>query len=298
MSQIQLSPEKSSSDTNLLENKNLTPPQYVFERQNKRRRGAEDDTTYLSATLEVFKNEIRQMFQDLIAEHSNKFSKLEESLSNIQKTNQDIENSIEFIATQYEEMRIKIETLDQKCKDNAKYINHLEDKIEDLQRNSRSTTLEIRHLPASQSETKENLLSRLTYLANRLNVSISESDVKDIFRIPGKADSHKPVIVELSTTMIKLKLLKAIKSFNQENKIHKLDASHFGLHGNSTSVYVVEHLTPKANRLYFLARDLVKTGLFKFCWTSNGKIFVRKAEEAPVVLVKSEEQITALKNSN
>ncbi|KAG7309289.1 hypothetical protein JYU34_005230 [Plutella xylostella] len=91
-------------------------------------------------------------------------------------------------------------------------------------------------------------------------------------------------------------MLKGIKSFNIKNSKNKLNASHLGLKDNSTPVFTAEYLTPKANRLYFLARDLVRTDLYQFCWTSQGRIFVRKSEGTPAILIKNEEQVTQLRN--
>lgn len=54
---------------------------------------------------------------------------------------------------------------------------------------------------------------------------------------------------------------------------------------------IMEHLSDKGSRLHFLARDLTKTGTYKFWWNDYGKVYFRKDENSPTVIVKSEEQV-------
>lgn len=290
MSFVERTPEKSGSDPNLYARNDTITPHLNISR-NKRRRSPMEDQ------LNEFREEIRQMFRELKADQKNTFTGMEKALNDIQKTNRDIEKSIEFISKQYEEMRERTETLEQKCKLNLNHISILEERIEDMQRNSRMTSLEIRHLPAQPDETKNSLSLQLLNVAKLLKFDMATSDVREVFRIPGKMETNKPIIVELSTTMLKQKFIKAVKSFNQEYRSSKLNASHFGMTGNTTPVYVTEHLTSKANRLYFMARDLARTGSYKFCWSANGKIFIRKAEGTQTILIKSEDQIMSLRST-
>lgn len=75
----------------------------------------------------------------------------------------------------------------------------------------------------------------------------------------------------------------------------KLQAKHLGFTTNEDDpVFVSEQLTAKGSRLFFLARDLVKSSKFKFCWTAFGKVFVRKDETSKIILIQSEAQILQL----
>lgn len=75
----------------------------------------------------------------------------------------------------------------------------------------------------------------------------------------------------------------------------KLRAKHLGFTTQEeTPVYVCEQLTPKAARLYFLARDLIKSTTFTFCWTAYGNVYVRKDENSPIIKITNEAQINQL----
>lgn len=76
------------------------------------------------------------------------------------------------------------------------------------------------------------------------------------------------------------------------NKSNKLSAKHLGIKEDGDSpIYVSEQLTPKAARLHYLARDLTRSQDYKYCWTSFGKVYVRKDDKTPVIPITSEAQI-------
>lgn len=129
-------------------------------------------------------------------------------------------------------------------------------------------------------------------LSETINCQISKKDIKDIYRVRGKKPDHKnaPIIVETHSALLKSDFLKMAKAFNIKNKT-KLCAKHLGLKSREdTPVFLSEHLTAKGSRLHYLARDLARSKEYKFCWTSYGKVYVRKNEQAPIILIRSEQQ--------
>lgn len=287
-------PEKAGSDSDLLLNKpdtEVAPRRPAALTRGKRRHSPEVDEKMV-----LFEERISVMFENLKKDIDSKFMKIESKLGDIYKNTGDIEKSLEFLSTNYEEMSRKVDHLEHEIKDKQSLINDLEDKVENLQRSARSSTLEIRNVPNCTNETKEVLSSYLVKMSDSLGAKISPSDIKDIFRVPGKTETNKPIIAELTTTIQKQLIIKAVKNFNVTTRGDKLNAFHLGLRSHSSPVFVVEHLTSKGNRLHYLARELSRSGQYKYCWTSNGKVFVRKIDGAPIILIKSEEQVEALKS--
>ncbi|KOB76257.1 Zinc finger DNA binding protein [Operophtera brumata] len=297
------SPVKSGSDTDLYKkNSQEESPVQKSVRSKKRRigdaaRGTSPECK-VEAKLTFLEERIIKMFGDLQEDIGNKFKNIETKLSNIQQNTKDIEKSMDFLTERFDEISKKVDSLDQAVNEKQSQIEYLEEKLEDLQRNARSSTLEIRNVPSTTNETKEVLSHYLIEMSAKVGVNVAASDIKDVFRIPGKADSNKPIIAEFTTTLQKNRIIKAVKTFNITNKTSKLNAFHLGLRGHSSPVFVVEHLTSKANRLHYLARELLRSGLFKYCWTSNGKVFMRKTDGSPIILIKTEEQLAALKPKN
>lgn len=280
--------DRSYSESTLNElNPERTPPN-IFVSQRFKKRRDEGESNH-SALME----DIKTMIADLLAPQRKELSMINSNLHEIKTVNQKIEQSMDFLAKQNEELQKKITVLETQAKKDREHINMLEDKMEEIQRSSRKTCLEIKNVPSRRMETKDDLINLVTSLSKSVNCIIEKSDIKDIFRIQGRKSEERntPIIVETSSTLTKNDFLKSCKSFNIKNK-EKLRAKHLGLTINEdTPVFVSEYLTVKGARLYFLARDLSKTKHYKFCWTSFGKVYMRKDENSPVIIIKSESQV-------
>ncbi|KAJ8723806.1 hypothetical protein PYW07_007786 [Mythimna separata] len=127
---------KSVSDTELNlagKNQDKTPPNYVFQRANKRSR--ED---LLREQLDEFKNEIKEMMSLFSIKHCNEIQQMTTTLKEIQQSNIKIETSIDFLTSQNEELHKKVALLENQNKEDQKYITLLESKIEEIQIGSRS----------------------------------------------------------------------------------------------------------------------------------------------------------------
>lgn len=282
---------KSASDTDLT----ITPPSFVFQR-NKRFRAQMEDS--VSNQLDVFTEQMRKLMTSSVAKQADELRKVNSILKDIQQSNYNIENSVSYLAAQNEEFKQRIIELETQAKQDRNHITMLEDKIEELQMKSRKASFEIKNVPKKPSENKDDLVEMVLSLSKTVDCNISKSDIKDIYRVKPRSAENKspPIIVETNSTLLKNDLLKMAKSYNIKHK-GKLCAKHLGLRiQEDVPVYLAEHLTLKAARLYFLARDLTRTKNFKFCWTAYGKVYVRENEHTPIILIKNEGQIHILQN--
>lgn len=279
---------KSLSDPNMSEVGNNTPPNTYVSVRNKRMR--EED---LPSEFRSFKEEMRELFSTFLATQKSELLVINTNLKEIQQTNISIEASVARLSSQHEEFLKKIDSLELQAKKDREYITILEEKLEDLQRGSQKTCIELKNVPKKPQETRGDLLNMVLSLSKSISGNLEVKDVKDIHRIQGKKVGVKntPIIVELGSTIIKTDFLQKAKTYNIKNKI-KIQAKHLGFTNNEdTPVFISEHLTAKGNRLYFLARDLAKTKQYKFCWTAFGRVFVKRDENARAILIKSESQV-------
>lgn len=190
----------------------------------------------------------------------------------------------------------KNKKLEDHIKEDRKYISLLEDRVEELQRVGRKTNFEIRNVPRVNTEKKENLMDMVVGLSKTIGCAMEKSEIRDIYRVRAKKEggTATPIVVETSSTLLKTELLQRCKAFNIKNK-EKLRGKHLGLRiGEETPIFVAEQLTAKCSRLHFLARDLAKNKSYKFCWTSFGKVFIRKDENSPIITIHSELQVQEL----
>lgn len=282
--------DKSYSETNLDEISILkTPTSYISQRP-KRRREELTDSDY-----SIFKNEIKAMITSFMSNQESELKKITPALKEIQTTILNIENSMAFLSNQNEELKQKITKLENEAKKDKEHIIMLEEKIEDLDRNSQKCSIEIKNVPKKANENKTDLMNYVQNLANTIKIDINTTDIKDIYRVKVKNEAKtSPIIVETSSTITKTNVLKGVKAFNIKNK-EKLRAKHLGYTTQEdTPIYVAEKLTAKGSRLFYLTRELSKSKNYMFCWTSFGRIYVREKENSPILLIKSEGQVNQL----
>lgn len=289
--------DKSHSESELtqVDQKIATPPNFATTR-NKRRR--EEDDIDITSQLEAFKTEMKAMITSLLAEQGKELAKISPTLEEIQQSNANIESSMAFLTAQNDEFKKKIESLEVQLKHDRECIVILEQRIEDIQMSSRKANFVIKDVPKGRNETRQDLIDMAISLSQTIGGDLKKTDIKDIYRLKGKKEetNNTPIIVETSSTIIKTDMLKMSKAYNVKQKT-KLCAKHLGLRSSEdTPIFICEQLTAKASRMHFLARDLVKTKKYKFCWTSFGKVYVKKDENLPAILIKSEAQIHQLSN--
>lgn len=280
--------DKSVSNSNLSLEK--TPPNKVTQRIKKRG----EEVSRLD--LNDFKEEIKGMISSMLSAQRSELRTITSNLKEIQETSHKIENSITFLSNQNEELCKKINLLETQTRKDREHIAVLENKIEDMQRTNRKTCIEIKNVPKKTNETNAELINMVLNLSRNVNCKIEKSDIKDIFRVQGRKEGKKdnPIIFEVGSTILRSDFLKSCKSFNIKNK-DKLRAIHLGFtKEENTPVFVSEQLTARAARLFYLARDLSKSKNYKFCWTSFGKVYVRKDESSPVMVIQNEAQVNHL----
>lgn len=147
-----------------------------------------------------------------------------------------------------------------------------------------------------EKETKSDLYNMVNKIYNAMGIEYSLPNLRDVYRLPSKASiSYSTVVTDFSNTLIKDKFLRAVKAYNKDHAEKQLNTYHLGLEGAENPIYISDHLTPKAKRLLFLARDYAKTENYSYCWSTNGKVFLRKKEGVPLIVIKSEDTLQELK---
>lgn len=282
---LQRSPPNASTSVKTIEH-SITPS-HITQRAQKRKQG--DD-------LEVFMSKMESMFKDWAEKQDKKYQRLLDSVEAIKVQNREMMASMDAISSQYDDIKLKIEKLEQEKKSDLAYIQSLEHRIEYLDRISKSSCVELRNIPLSKNENIDNLFTVVSNLCKTLDVPIVPADIRNIYRGYSKNDSKKPIIVDFSSVMLKYKVVSSFKLYNKEHSTNKLNTTQIKLDGPCSLIYVADYLTPKMKRLHFLARDFASTNNYKFCWSTQGTIYLRKKEGDQPIKLKNELDLINLKN--
>ena len=193
--------------------------------------------------------------------------------------------------TKFEEYMKKTDKLVAENKKLTSNVQSLTDRLNDLEQMSRSHNLEIQGVPEKNSE---NLLQVLEKIGNYINYEINPSTVEYIHRVQPNKNSNntiKNIIVRFSSSREKENILTAAKTkrLQRENGSPKMK-----IDGLSDNLYINEHLTLSNKILYREVRIAAKSKNYKFHWTKNGSIFVRKNETSRVLLIKNTDAIKTM----
>ncbi|XP_013197509.1 uncharacterized protein LOC106140460 [Amyelois transitella] len=285
---------KSFSDSNLdFITQTEVTPNFVGARIKRKRNNSPTSTGY-----EDFKEEIIGMLNVLTEKIENNSVSLTHAFDDMRQSIKTIQDKVSYVSTQNEIMQQILDIMEIERKKDQEYIHFLDNQLEDTQRSSRKASIEIRNVSPKQNETKEDLISMITTLSETVGCPtvICKRDVRDIYRVKKNKDrENKTVVLELTSALVKTDLLKACKTYNYKNKTSKLSIKHLGFKTDGDSpIFLSEQLISKATRLYFLGRDLTRRNLFKYCWTTYGKVYLRKDDTSPIITITNESQIQTL----
>lgn len=248
-----------------------------------------------SAASDVM-SEMKSLFEVLASSQESKLNQLHSVILEIKAQNEQLTSSMDFISNKYDEMERNMSLLLNERKADREHIKHLEDKIEYLERYSCSARIEIRNVPGKSGESKEDLCSIAKSVATAVSVPLETSDVRDIYRVNSKSEA-KTIVLEFNSILKKENMMNAVKKFNKVDIEKKLNTEHLKLSGPVKPVYISEMLTVKGRRLRFLANNFAKSHKYKYCWSSYGRIYLRKTDDTPQILIKDEGDLEKLKTA-
>ncbi|CAG9118476.1 unnamed protein product [Plutella xylostella] len=288
---------KSKSEQSNVVEETVSPSNVT---QKAKRPRIQDDN--ISDELSSFKSELMSIINNFMETQSGRLEALEKLLKSVQEqnktiqsTNRDIEKAMSHLSDDIKAIEKKIDYLDQERKNIHIEILSLEEKLDTFEMNSIVTSAEIRNVPKSSKESKDDLWTYVIKLSKVLNINLQSHDLRNVSRLPSKKEKlSSSISIDFNNTLIKTAFLDGVKNYNKNNS-EKLNASHLGMLSTKQPIYISEQLTPKMKRLLFLTRDFSKSSGFKFVWTSNGRIYLRKEEGKPHILVKNESHLNDLK---
>lgn len=227
----------------------------------------------------------------------------EESKSQIQKLDAEINKSLEFHSDQmkeltnivkaqsdslknFENMYQQVYEENQKLK---KTVIELEQKVDDMEQYSRGNCVEINGIPEKENESVLELVKKL---GTSLNFPINDEMVDTCHRVGQKTPGRtRGIIVKFTRRTVKEEILR------QRRIKRNLNTKDIGFtDSNAEVIYMNESLTPHRRKIFNEARALKKEKGYTFLWVRNGKILLRESEGSRVIAVTSSAQITKLRD--
>ncbi|PZC78914.1 hypothetical protein B5X24_HaOG217004 [Helicoverpa armigera] len=201
----------------------------------------------------------------------------------------DIINRLEGKLKDMEERVAKVEFIKEDMEKLQARVMKLEEESEDRDQWSRMNNIEIKGITQQKNE---NLLEIVSKIGSKINYPASKSQINFVSRVPTREkDRTKPIIVCFCNRYVKEDFIAAARL---EAKTAPLTTSLFGLSGNQ-KIYVNDHLTIKNKLLLSKSKKLAAEANFQYVWIKHAKIHLRKTDTSPVIIIKSEKDITKIK---
>ena len=218
------------------------------------------------------------------------------NLDEIKSQNTELKSTVEFLSGRYGDLLTKVALLESDKRNTLDYVGYLEEKVEIMERNSKSSSLEIRNVLKKPHESKDDLINIVKNLGTAVNTEIQIGELRDVYRLTSNRKPHAdgPITAEFTSTIIKDKLLCNIKKYNRDHKTNRLNSSNIKMPGNGP-IFISESLTTKARKLFHQAREFSKLNDYAYHWTSHGKVYLKKADGAPAKRITQESDFEGLK---
>ena len=146
---------------------------------------------------------------------------------------------------------------------------------------------EVVGLPTTgENEHDEDLLLDCVNAMNLDREPLEKKDIDICHQIPTRRKDQKRIVIcKFMLRKSKIAVLSAKK--NQRN-----------LQYRGSLIFINEHLSPNNRKLFNMASQLKHELNFKFLWTKNGSVFLRKHDGLEVIEVNDEEVISQLRDNN
>ena len=160
-------------------------------------------------------------------------------------------------------------------------VNDFQRPINNIEQYLRVDNVEVVGLPepAEDLTDEDSLVDVFNQLDHGFTEPISSYDINISLVIPSRRRDGKRVVI--------------CKFMSRKSKIAVLEAKKYkkDLKYNNNLIFINEHLSPNNRKLFALASEKKHSLDYKYLWTKNGTIFMRKNDTAQAIIINDEEDI-------
>ncbi|XP_045492413.1 uncharacterized protein LOC123702656 [Colias croceus] len=245
--------------------------------------------------IKNLKEDIMNMLSSWKSEQEDKITSIFTTVNLLKDECSDIKKSIQYMSDKYDDVLIKLTTVEEELKSKQKQINDMCQTIENMESSLKLTSLEIRNIPVKEKETKQDLVNSVLAIAETLKCPLVKSQINNVHRTGKSSASERPILLSLVSILTKEEILHNYKRFNKESRSSKLNTTHINITGPQKQIFISESLSTRAKKLFFLTREFAKKNNYSFYWTVRGIIYIKKEEGSPAIRVDNECTLKNLK---
>ena len=160
-----------------------------------------------------------------------------------------------------------------------------EEKLDNLEQYGRRQNLEIIGIPQRVDEDTNSIVIEVPKM---MGVKVLPEQISTSYRMavnPKKNSdqiANPPIIARFTNRDVKNQI------YANRKLARSIDLRNFSISGTE-NIYVNENLTVMRKRLFWQTKQKAKEKGFKFFWTMNGNIFVRKSDDTNIIAIKCDQ---------
>ena len=217
----------------------------------------------------------------------------------------ELKKSQNFISCQYEDLKTEHNKLLLSNKNQDIEIKSLKDhsmeltdkvlqdteKIDAVEQYGRRQNLEMVGVPMEEGEDTNKIVIEVAKL---LQVELTPDQISTSHRLPTKRKQSSnelhpspPIIVRFISRDIRNRI------YGLRKLTRNVDLESFSVEGTQR-LFINENLTYHRKQLFWKTKQKAKNAGYRFFWTTNGNIFVRKTENSEATQIKSENDLLSI----
>lgn len=210
----------------------------------------------------------------------------------------DLKRSVVFCSDKVSDFEEKISKIDEalglthqlKAENESlkKELSAFSARLNVIEQEARCNNLEIMDVP---QKTGENLFDIVGKVGKFLGHEVSVGDISSVTRVPTKIPNKpKNIVSKLKSRIDRDNLLAAVKI----KRAAQGGRSGFEVEGVSDRLFINEHLTTVNKILFKEARAAAKAKSYRYVWTQNGSILMRKNDTSRILQIYRSDDLERL----
>ena len=148
-------------------------------------------------------------------------------------------------------------------------------------------------MPAN-GEDEDNTNAIVRNIGNLMGVKLKEEDISISHRLP--ENKRRPWQRQYSGSLIIVKFVRRVvkdQFYRARKQLKNVTTKDLG-YSAANNIYVNESLTERNNVLFNECLKVKKDQNYKYIWTLNGRIYMRKDESNPAIFIKNKDELYKL----
>ena len=210
----------------------------------------------------------------------------------------DLKNSVEFMSTQFENLRgelaqarSELRTTQIELQELKKENVNLRQEVNDLQQYTRRDNVMVFGVP----ETEEPIYDIIGNISDAIGGSELMEDISIAHRLPSKPGKTRPIVIRFSKRRSREEWLRKFRNeAKKDDSGPGVSTQRFNARMPVGRITAGDQLTTTTRNLLNSTRDAAQLKGYQFVWTRDGKVFARKNENSPVSRITCAQDVNNL----